>query len=152
MKILMVCLGNICRSPLAEGILRSKISEKHIVASAGTISFHEGEHPDKRSTKIAKEHGVDISHQRANYFTEKHLEDFDKIFCMDLKNLDDVLSKAKSEEQRNKVSLIMEEVGVLSDEKIEVPDPYYGDMNDFEKVYKMLDQACEAIAEKYNLK
>ncbi len=152
MKILMVCLGNICRSPLAEGILRSKISEKHIVASAGTISFHEGSPPDKRSTKIAKEYGVDISHQRANYFTEKHLEDFDKIFCMDLKNLEDVLSKAKSEEQRNKVSLIMEEVGVLSDEKIEVPDPYYGDMNDFEKVYQMLDQACEAIAEKYNLK
>lgn len=152
MKILMVCLGNICRSPLAEGILRSKISEKHIVASAGTISFHEGSPPDKRSTKIAKEYGVDISHQRANYFTEKHLEDFDKIFCMDLKNLEDVLSKAKSEEQRNKVSLIMEEAGVLSDEKIEVPDPYYGDMNDFEKVYKMLDQACEAIAEKYNLK
>ena len=148
----MVCLGNICRSPLAEGILRSKISEKHAVASAGTISFHEGSPPDKRSTKIAKEYGVDISHQRANYFTEKHLEDFDKIFCMDLKNLEDVLSKAKSEEQRNKVSLIMEEAGVLSDEKIEVPDPYYGDMNDFEKVYKMLDQACEAIAEKYNLK
>ena len=71
---------------------------------------------------------------------------------MDLKNLEDVLSKAKPEEQRIKVSLIMEEVGVLSDEKIEVPDPYYGDMSDFEKVYKMLDQACEAIAEKYNLK
>ena len=152
MKILMVCLGNICRSPLAEGILRSKISEKYTVASAGTISFHQGSPPDKRSTKTAQEHGVDISHQRANYFTEKHLEDFDKIFCMDLKNLEDVLSKAKSEEQRNKVSLIMEEAGVLSDEKIEVPDPYYGDMNDFEKVYKMLDQACEAIAEKYNLK
>ena len=152
MKILMVCLGNICRSPLAEGILRSKISEKHTVASAGTISFHEGSPPDKRSTKIAQEHGVDISHQRANYFTEKHLEDFDKIFCMDLKNLEDVLSKAKSEEQRNKVSLIMEEAGVLSDEKIEVPDPYYGDMSDFEKVYQMLDQACEVIAEKYNLK
>lgn len=152
MKILMVCLGNICRSPLAEGILRSKISEKHTVASAGTISFHEGEHPDKRSTKTAQEHGVDISHQRANYFTEKYLEDFDKIFCMDLKNLEDVLSKANSEEQRSKVSLIMEEAGVLSDEKIEVPDPYYGDMSDFEKVYQMLDQACEVIAEKYNLK
>ena len=152
MKILMVCLGNICRSPLAEGILRSKISEKHIVASAGTISFHEGSPPDKRSTKIAKEYGVDISHQRANYFTEKHLEDFDKIFCMDLKNLEDVLSKAKSEEQRNKVSLIMEEAGVLSDEKIEVPDPYYGDMSDFEMVYQMLDQACEAIVKKYELR
>ena len=152
MKILMVCLGNICRSPLAEGILRSKISEKHTVASAGTISFHEGSPPDKRSTKIAKEYGVDISHQRANYFTEKHLEDFDKIFCMDLKNLEDVLSKAKSEEQRNKVSLIMEEAGVLSDEKIEVPDPYYGDMIDFEMVYQMLDQACEAIVKKYELR
>ena len=152
MKILMVCLGNICRSPLAEGILRSKISKKHAVASAGTISFHEGSPPDKRSTKIAKEYGVDISHQRANYFTEKHLEDFDKIFCMDLKNLEDVLSKAKSEEQRNKVSLIMEEAGVLSDEKIEVPDPYYGDMSDFEKVYQMLDQACEAIVKKYELR
>lgn len=152
MKILMVCLGNICRSPLAEGILRSKISEKYTVASAGTISFHEGSPPDKRSTKIAKEYGVDISHQRANYFTEKHLEDFDKIFCMDLKNLEDVLSKAKSEEQRNKVSLIMEEVGVLSDEKIEVPDPYYGDMSDFEMVYQMLDQACEAIVKKYELR
>lgn len=152
MKILMVCLGNICRSPLAEGILRSKISEKHAVASAGTISFHEGSPPDKRSTKIAKEYGVDISHQRANYFTEKHLEDFDKIFCMDLKNLEDVLSKAKSEEQRNKVSLIMEEAGVLSDEKIEVPDPYYGDMSDFEMVYQMLDQACEAIVKKYELR
>ena len=152
MKILMVCLGNICRSPLSEGILRSKISEKHTVASAGTISFHEGEHPDERSTKTAQEHGVDISHQRANYFTEKHLEGFDKIFGMDLKNLEDVLSKANSEEQRSKVSLIMEEAGILSDEKIEVPDPYYGDMSDFEKVHQMLDQACEVIAEKYNLK
>ena len=71
---------------------------------------------------------------------------------MDLKNLEDVLSKANSEEQRSKVSLIMEEAGVLSDEKIEVPDPYYGYMSDFEKVYQMLDQACEVIAQKYNLK
>ena len=73
MKILMVCLGNICRSPLAEGILRSKISDKHTVKSAGTISFHEGEHPDKRSIKTAKEHGIDISHQRANYFLPKNI-------------------------------------------------------------------------------
>lgn len=152
MKILMVCLGNICRSPLAEGILRSKISEKHIVASAGTISFHKGSPPDDRSTKIAKEYGVDISYQRANHFTESHLEEFDKIFCMDLKNLEDVISKASFEEQKNKVALIMEEVDFLSDEKIEVPDPYYGDMSDFEKVYQMLDQACEAIVKKYELR
>lgn len=147
----MVCLGNICRSPLAEGILRSKISEKHTVASAGTISFHEGSAPDKRSTQTAKEHNVDISHQKANYFTKNHLEEFDKIFCMDLKNLEDVLSKATSEEQRQKVSLILEEAGNFG-ENNEVPDPYYGDNQDFENVYQMLDKACDVIAEKYHLK
>lgn len=151
MKILMVCLGNICRSPLAEGILRSKISADHSVASAGTISFHEGSAPDKRSTKTAKQHSVDISHQRANYFTKKHLEEFDKIFCMDLNNLKDVLSKADSEEQIQKVSLILEEAGNFG-ENIEVPDPYYGTMHDFENVYQMLDKACNVIAEKYQLK
>ena len=107
MKILMVCLGNICRSPLAEGILRFKISNEHTVASAGTISLHEGEHPDKRSVKTAKEHGVDISHQKANYFTKKYFDEFDKIFCMDINNLQDVLSMAESEAQRQKVSLIL---------------------------------------------
>ena len=76
MKILMVCLGNICRSPLAEGILRSKISNEHTVASAGTISFHEGEQPDKRSISTAKEHGVDISKQRAQYFEKKFFDKF----------------------------------------------------------------------------
>lgn len=151
MKILMVCLGNICRSPLAEGILRSKISEKHTVASAGTISFHEGEQPDKRSVATAQSHGVDISFQRANYFTKQHLEDFDKIFCMDLKNLEDVLSKATTDEQRKKVSLLLQEAG-NDDEDIEVPDPYYGDMVGFEKVFQMLDKACAKVAGKYGLK
>ncbi len=150
MKILMVCLGNICRSPLAEGILRSKISDEHIVASAGTISLHEGEHPDRRSVKTALEYGVDIAHQRANYFTKEHLETFDKIFCMDLKNMEDVLSKASTEEQKHKVSLILEEAGHFG-EDIEVPDPYYGDLEDFETVYQMLDKACDTVAEKYGL-
>lgn len=150
MKILMVCLGNICRSPLAEGILRSKISDKHTVKSAGTISFHEGEHPDKRSIKTAKEHGVDISHQRANYFTKKYLDEFDKIFCMDVNNLQDVLSMAESETQRKKVSLILEEAG--NHGTAEVPDPYYGTEQDFENVFNMLNKACEIIAEKYQLR
>lgn len=146
----MVCLGNICRSPLAEGILRSKISDKHIVKSAGTISFHEGEHPDKRSVKTAQENGVDISHQRANYFTKKYFDEFDKIFCMDASNLQDVFSMAESETQRKKVSLILEEAG--HDGTAEVPDPYYGTMQDFENVYFMLDKACGIIAEKHQLR
>lgn len=151
MKILMVCLGNICRSPLAEGILRSKISEEHTVASAGTISLHEGEKPDRRSIKTAADYDVDISHQRANYFTKAYLDEYDKIFCMDLKNMEDVLSKALHEQHRNKVALLLEEAG-HHDENIEVPDPYYGDMSDFENVYQMLDRACDVIAEKYQLK
>ena len=150
MKILMVCLGNICRSPLAEGILRFKISNEHTVASAGTISLHEGEHPDKRSVKTAKEHGVDISHQKANYFTKKYFDEFDKIFCMDINNLQDVLSMAESEAQKQKVSLILEEVG--NHGRAEVPDPYYGTMQDFENVYNMLNVTCDVIAEKYKLK
>lgn len=150
MKILMVCLGNICRSPLAEGILRFKISNEHTVASAGTISLHEGEHPDKRSVKTAKEHGVDISHQKANYFTKKYFDEFDKIFCMDINNLQDVLSMAESEAQKQKVSLILEEAG--NHGRAEVPDPYYGTIQDFENVYNMLNVACDVIAEKYKLK
>ena len=150
MKILMVCLGNICRSPLAEGILRSKISNEHTVASAGTISLHEGEHPDKRSVKTAKEHGVDISHQKANYFTKKYFDEFDKIFCMDINNLQDVLSMAESEAQKQKVSLILEEAG--NHGRAEVPDPYYGTMQDFESVYNMLNVVCDVIAEKYQLR
>ena len=150
MKILMVCLGNICRSPLAEGILRSKISNEHTVASAGTISLHEGEHPDKRSVKTAKEHGVDISHQKANYFTKKYFDEFDKIFCMDINNLQDVLSMAESEAQKQKVSLILEEAG--NHGRAEVPDPYYGTMQDFENVYNMLNVVCDVIVDKYKLK
>ncbi len=87
MKILMVCLGNICRSPLAEGILRSKISKEHTVASAGTISFHEGEHPDKRSISTAKEHGVDISKQKALYFEKKFFINSTKSFVWMLKTI-----------------------------------------------------------------
>ena len=103
MKILMVCLGNICRSPLAEGILRSKISNKHTVASAGTISFHEGEQPDKRSISTAKEHGVDISKQKAQYFEKKFFDKFDKIFDM---KLEENAAKFMSEDKVVHIDLI----------------------------------------------
>ncbi|WP_407481407.1 low molecular weight protein-tyrosine-phosphatase [Elizabethkingia meningoseptica] len=145
MKILMVCLGNICRSPLAEGILQSKLPDYFTVDSAGTIAMHEGEHPDRRSVKAAANHGIDISRQHSRPIQQKDLEEFDRIYCMDLNNLKDVMSMARNESQRQKISLILE---VLHDQnKIEVPDPYWGDSSDFEKVYQLLDKACTLVAE-----
>lgn len=139
----MVCLGNICRSPLAEGIMKTKVPESFMVDSAGTISMHEGEHPDKRAIKTAANHSVDISRQRSRPITRRDYETFDKIYCMDRDVLKDVISKAKNEEERQKISLFLD---VLDDHKnAEVPDPYWGDMNDFEKVYQLLDKGCDAI-------
>ena len=143
MKILMLCMGNICRSPLAEGILRSKISNHHEVESAGTISMHEGTKADHRSIKIAELHGIDIHTHRARAICEEDFEIFDRIYCMDLDNWENASSLAKDEEQRQKLSLIM---NVLSHATREVPDPYWGTIEDFEKVYQMLNKACEAIA------
>ena len=139
MKILMVCLGNICRSPLAEGILQSKLPENFIVDSAGTIDMHEGKNPDQRSIKTGQKYNVDISQQRSRPFTENDFKEFDHIYCMDRNNLKDVLSLAKTDSDRNKVSLILEN-------NQEVPDPYWGGMSDFDHVYQLLDNACERIA------
>ena len=139
----MVCLGNICRSPLAEGIMKAKLPDHYRVDSAGTISMHEGEHPDKRAIKTAANHDIDISKQRSRPITRKDFETFDKIYCMDIDVLGDVVSKTKNEEERRKVSLFLE---VLGDYKnAEVPDPYWGDMKDFENVFQLLDKGCEAI-------
>lgn len=143
MKILMVCLGNICRSPLAEGIMKTKVPENFFVDSVGTISMHEGEHPDKRAVKTAAEHGIDISKQRSRPITQQDFEDFDKIYCMDIKVMEDVISKAKNEEQRQKVSLFMEALG--DHKNAEVPDPYWSGMDAFEEVYQLLDKGCDAI-------
>lgn len=143
MKILMVCLGNICRSPLAEGIMKTKVPGNFVVDSAGTISMHEGEHPDKRAIKTAANHNIDISKQRSRPITRKDFENFDKIYCMDIDVFEDVVSKTRNEEERQKVSLFLE---VLGDHKnAEVPDPYWGDMSDFEKVFQLLDRGCDAI-------
>lgn len=147
MKILMVCLGNICRSPLAEGIMKSKLTDDFEVDSAGTIAYHEGKKPDDRSIKVAANHGLNISRQRSRIILLEDLENFDRIFCMDLKNLQDVESMAKNEEQQQKISLILEEAGNY-DDNIEVPDPYWGTMPDFENVFQMLDEACEKIVKK----
>lgn len=146
-KILMVCLGNICRSPLAEGILASKLPKnKFTVDSAGTGSWHIGRKPDERSIVTAKKNKIDISHQKGRQFTIRDFETFDYIYVMDNSNYNDVMHLAKTPEQRNKVQLILNEL--FPDENVDVPDPYYGLANGFDHVYEMLDQACELIAKK----
>ncbi|MFC4740640.1 low molecular weight protein-tyrosine-phosphatase [Flavobacterium ponti] len=145
-KVVMVCLGNICRSPLAEGILQSKVSENIFVDSAGTADYHVGELPDKRSIAVAQKHGIDISKQRCNHFTSKHFEEFDYIYVMDKSNYENVIQLAPSEETKQKVKLILNESH--PNQNLEVPDPYYGGDDGFENVFQMLDEACEVIANK----
>lgn len=139
----MVCLGNICRSPLAEGIMKTKLPENFFVDSAGTISMHEGEHPDKRAVKTATNHGVDISKQKSRPIVSSDFETFDKIYCMDHRVYEDVILKTKNDEQRQKISLFLE--NAIDRKNSEVPDPYWGDMNDFENVFQLLDKGCDAI-------
>ncbi|WP_366184602.1 low molecular weight protein-tyrosine-phosphatase [Flavobacterium ovatum] len=146
-KILMVCLGNICRSPLAEGILASKLPiNKFIVDSAGTGSWHIGHSPDKRSIEVAKKNKLDISNQKGRQFKIKDFEDFDYIYVMDSSNYDDIIALSQNSTHTSKVQLILDEL--FPDEKVDVPDPYYGTNNGFDLVYKMLDQACDIIANK----
>ncbi len=139
MKILMVCLGNICRSPLAHGVMEHLAKSKGLnwqVDSAGTGSWHIGHAPDSRSIKVAQAYGVDISGQRARQFQATDFDTFDRIFVMDQENLKNVLAMAKNAEQKAKVSLL------LGDEV--VPDPYW-DNQLFESVYQMIEQACQRI-------
>lgn len=146
-KVLMVCLGNICRSPLAEGILKQKTSHLDIfVDSAGTSNYHIGEPPDTRSVQTAKKYGVDITSQRGRQFKVSDFDEFDLIFAMDKNNHNDILSLARNEGDKNKVELIL---NLLNPGKnMDVPDPYYGGGNGFEKVYKMLDEACDILVER----
>ncbi|PWN62573.1 low molecular weight protein-tyrosine-phosphatase [Chryseobacterium viscerum] len=144
MKILMVCLGNICRSPLAEGIMKTKVPENFVVDSAGTISLHEGEHPDKRAVKAAANHHIDISKQRSRPITKADFKTFDRIYCMDASVYREVASRAENKEEQLKVSLFLEAAGEY--DNTEVPDPYWGDMKDFEHVFQLLDEGCEKIA------
>lgn len=148
MKILMVCLGNICRSPLAEGILQAKVGDNHLVDSAGTGDWHVGEQPDRRSVAVAKKYGVDISDQRAMHFNPIFFEEFDLIFAMDKQNSIDLQEFAKTEEERQKVKLILKEGTGLAHN---VPDPYYDGEEAFEHVYQLLDEATDGIIKKYNL-
>lgn len=146
-KVLMVCLGNICRSPLAEGILKSKVdSTKIYVDSAGTGGWHVGELPDSRSIDVARINDIDISDQRCRKFSVSDFDDFDFIYVMDRSNYSDVIALAKSEEHRLKVHLILSKLS--GDSILEVPDPYYGGEKGFENVYNLLDEACVLIAKR----
>ena len=138
-KILMVCLGNICRSPLAEGIMRSKLSSTHFfIDSAGTSGFHSGNAPDPRSIEVAQKNGLDISQQKSRPFRAYDLEEFDVIFVMDKSNYRDVIRHVQNEDERQKVKLIL---NYPNSEKEEVPDPYYGGKNGFDHVYNLLEEA-----------
>lgn len=143
----MVCLGNICRSPLAEGILKSKVVADNVfVDSAGTSGFHDGEKPDKRSIEVAKKYGIDITSQHSRKFTVADFDTFDFIYVMDDSNYHNVIGLSRNDEDVAKVKMILAEV---NEEQVEsVPDPYYGGAQGFENVYKMLDEACNVIASK----
>lgn len=146
-KILMVCLGNICRSPLAEGILASKLpNDKFLVDSAGTGSWHIGRTPDNRSIATAKKNGLDICNQKGRQFQKSDFDAFDYIFVMDNSNYNDVIHLAQNQAQKEKVQLILD--AIFPNENVDVPDPYYGVANGFDMVYEMLDEACEVIAQR----
>ena len=151
MKILMVCLGNICRSPIAEGILRHKLEEKGInnveTDSAGTASYHVGEAPDKRMQATALKNGVDISDLKARQFVQSDYDNFDLIYAMDESNLENMLSLARNEADKAKVQLILNEY--QPGENMEVPDPYYGGDSGFQHVFDLLDESVEVLIQKH---
>ena len=139
----MVCLGNICRSPLAHGVLEQMVKERGLdweIDSAGTGDWHVGEAPDKRSIAIAKKYGVDISNQCCRVFRVADFDNYDRIYVMDKNNLLDVLSLARSDQDRTKVTLFL---GTGT-----VPDPYY-DNDQFELVYKMIEKRCRELIEEH---
>lgn len=142
----MVCLGNICRSPLAHGILESMLPDSYDVDSAGTAAYHIGNSPDHRSVKVAAQNGIDISHQRARQFSANDFDDFDFIYAMDQSNYNSIIRLANTNEDIAKVKLILEENPSLANKN--VPDPYYGGIEDFEYVFELLHQICSLVSKK----
>jgi protein-tyrosine phosphatase len=154
MKILMVCLGNICRSPLAEGILQHKsqlAGLDWVVDSAGTNGYHVGEAPHHLSQKVAKLNGIDISGQRARRFSGVDFDQYDKIYAMAGDVVEEMKRLAKKQFQAGKVDLLMNEL--VPGSNMDVPDPWYGTEPGYHEVYKMIDEACDRIISQYaNLK
>ena len=145
-KVLMVCLGNICRSPLAQGIREKKSKESNVniyVDSAGTAGWHVGSSPDLRSINIAKKNKIDISNQKARKFSIYDFKEFDKIFVMDTSNYRDLIRLCSNQKECNKIQLILKNID--PEKSLSVPDPYYGEEDGFEKIYRLLDKACSKI-------
>ena len=150
MKILVVCLGNICRSPLAEGVLLHIVNQKKLqihIDSAGTAGYHVGEAPDARTVANARKHKIDLSPLRARQFVQNDFDLFDKIYVMDKSNMRNVLSLARHEEDRKKVDLFLN----IShpNQNMEVPDPYYGGEAGFENVFQLVWNASEKLLSEY---
>lgn len=150
MKVLMVCLGNICRSPMAQGILEYKLKQVGLsneveVDSAGTSDYHIGDPPDSRAIAKCKEHKMNISRYTGRQFEREDYDRFDRIFAMDFSNYQNMLQLSRSKEDQKKLELILN----LSnpDSNMSVPDPYYGGESGFENVYKLLDAACDVLIE-----
>jgi len=157
-KVLFVCLGNICRSPLAEGVFRHTVEERGLarhfeIDSAGTGSWHVGEPPDRRMSATARAHGVFLDGQRARQFSRRDLAQYDHIFVMDKENLQDVLFLDHDDSFGHKVRLFREFDPEPGD--FQVPDPYYGGPEGFEKVFQIVERTSqkllEALANEYDL-
>ena len=150
MRVLMVCLGNICRSPLAEGILQEKVNKaglNWVVDSAGTNHYHTGDPPHPLSQKVALVNGIDITQQRARRFTTEDLNQFDKIYALAGDVLKDIQRITGSKFDSSKVDLLLNEQ--YPGKNLDVPDPYYGGEPDFHEVFELLDQVCDQLILKY---
>jgi protein-tyrosine phosphatase len=150
MKILMVCLGNICRSPLAEGILKQKAKEAGldwVIDSAGTNGYHTGEAPHRLAQKVARQNNIDISEQKARRFVKEDFEKFDKIYAMATDVLDDIKWISKEKFDKTKAVLLMDEIH--PGRNMDVPDPWYGPESGYHEVYMMIEKACKKIIQKY---
>ncbi|MEO6233381.1 MAG: low molecular weight protein-tyrosine-phosphatase [Ferruginibacter sp.] len=148
MKILMVCLGNICRSPLAEEILKDKINKAGLnwkIDSAGTNGYHVGEQPHRLSQKVARLNGIDISGQRCRKFSKQDFDDFDMIYAMASDIIEEMKDIAKSNYDASKVTLLLNESYPGKD--LDVPDPWFGGEDGYHKVYELIDEACDAIVQ-----
>lgn len=145
MKVLMVCLGNICRSPLAHGILLNSAPKNWLIDSAGTSGWHEGERPDTRSILTAKNHNINIEDQRSRKFVLDDFDKYDVIFAMDSSNFSNLTAIAPNKTSADKIRLIMNES--YPNENRQVPDPYTGGQQGFEQVYQMLNHAIHSFLE-----
>jgi len=150
MKILMVCLGNICRSPLAEGILQKEAAKEGLdwqIDSAGTEPFHVGEPPHLLSQKVAVEHGLDLSTQRARRFTKEDFDHFDKLYAMAEDVYEEMMLIGKGNGEASKTDLLLNEV--YPGENRSIPDPWYGGEDGFHKAWALISSACTQIIKKY---